>query len=128
MASLNRACILGSLGNDPELRSTPSGQSVCDLRVATNESYTKDGQKHESTEWHSVVCWSTLAETCAKYLKKGRQVYCEGRLQTRSWEKDGVKHYKTEIIASTVQFLGGPSKGEDAPAIPPADDGGEVPF
>jgi len=112
MASVNKAIIVGNLGADPELRHTPNGQAVCELRIATSSSWTKNGEKHEQTEWHRVVVWGKQAEATAKYLSKGRQVYVEGRIQTRSWDdKDGTKRYMTEIIASDVQFLGG--KGGD---------------
>lgn len=112
MASVNKAIIVGNLGADPELRHTPSGQAVCELRVATSSSWTKNGEKHEQTEWHRVVVWGKQAEAAAKYLGKGRQVYVEGRIQTRSWDdKDGNKKYMTEIIASDVQFLGGKGGG-----------------
>ena len=108
MASLNRVMIIGNLGADPELKYSPNGDAVTTFSVAANESWTsKDGQKQERTEWFSVVTWRKLAETCAQYLAKGRQVYVEGRLQTRSWEgQDGEKKYRTEVVAETVRFLG----------------------
>ncbi|MGE0171772.1 MAG: single-stranded DNA-binding protein [Oligoflexales bacterium] len=115
MASVNRVIILGNLGQDPEVRYTPSGAAVCTLSVATTDSRVdKSGQKQESTEWHRVVVWNKQAENCAKYLKKGRSVYVEGRLQTRSWDDktSGQKRYSTEIIAQTVQFIGGGSRSE----------------
>ena len=106
---VNKVILVGNLGNDPELRTTPNGAHVCELSVATNENWTdKQGQKQERTEWHRVVVWGRVAENCSKYLSKGRQVYLEGRIQTRSWEdKEGNKRYTTEIIASDVQFLSG---------------------
>lgn len=108
---LNRAMIIGNLGKDPDLRFTAGGQAVCNFSVATSENYTdRDGQKQERTEWHSVVVWGKQAETCKKYLGKGRKVYVEGRIQTREWEKDGQKHYRTEIVAQDVRFL---DKGRD---------------
>lgn len=108
MSGVNKVIIVGRLGSDPELKHTPQGQAVARLSVATSEQWTdKNGQKQERTEWHRVVVWSKLAEICGKYLSKGRQVYVEGRLQTRSWEdQQGQKKYSTEIVASTVQFLG----------------------
>lgn len=102
--------ILGRLGQDPEMKHTPSGASVCNFSVATSESWTdkNSGQKQERTEWHRVVVWGKLAELCNQYLAKGRQVFLEGRLQTRSWDdKDGNKRYTTEINAAAVQFIGG---------------------
>ena len=100
---------------------TPNGQQVCSLRVATSESYQKDGQREEKTEWHSVVLWGRLAELASKYLRKGRSCYIEGRIQTRSWDdKDGQKRYKTEIVANQLQFIdsGAGKQGEagDMPA------------
>lgn len=108
MAGINKVIIVGRLGTDPELKHTQSQQAVARLSVATSENWTdKQGQKQERTEWHRVVVWGKLAELCGKYLSKGRQVYVEGRLQTRSWEdQQGQKKYSTEIVASTVQFLG----------------------
>lgn len=109
MASVNKVIVIGNLGDDPEKRVTGSGQAVTTLRIATNERWTdKAGQKQERTEWHRVVVWGPQAENCAQYLAKGRQVYVEGRLQTRQWDdKEGVKRYTTEIVAQRVQFLGG---------------------
>lgn len=107
--SVNKVIILGRLGQDPELKYTPSGAGVCNFSLATSENWTdKSGQKQERTEWHRIVVWGKLAELCHQYLSKGRQAYVEGRLQTRSWDdKDGNKRYTTEINASTVQFIGG---------------------
>lgn len=106
MQGVNKVILLGRLGADPESRMTPSGQQVCSLRLATSESYQKDGQREEKTEWHSVVLWGRLAELASKYLRKGRSCYIEGRLQTRSWDDpQGQKRYKTEIVASQLQFV-----------------------
>lgn len=111
MAGVNKVIIVGRLGADPEVKTISSGQNVATLNVATSDQWTdKGGQKQERTEWHRVVAWGRLADLCGKYLSKGRQVYLEGRLQTRSWEdQQGSKRYTTEIVASTVQFLGGAS-------------------
>lgn len=108
MSGINKVIIVGRLGNDPEVKTIGQGQTVARLSIATSESWTgKDGQKQERTEWHRIVVWGKLAEICGKHLSKGRQVYVEGKLQTRSWEdQQGVKKYSTEIVASTVQFLG----------------------
>ncbi len=97
------------MGADPELKYTPSNRPVCNLSVATNESFKdKSGQRQERTEWHRVTVWGEQAETCSKYLSKGRTVYVEGRLQTRSYDdKEGKKRYSTDIVADRVQFLGG---------------------
>jgi len=109
MSGINKVLIIGRLGADPELKTVGSGQQVARLSVATSENWTdREGQKQERTEWHRVVVWGKLADLCGKYLSKGRQVYIEGRLQTRSWEdQQGQKKYSTEIVANTVQFLGG---------------------
>ncbi len=122
--SVNKVILIGRLGNDPELRYTPSGAAVCNFSLATSEVWNdkNSGQKNERTEWHRIVVWGKQAEHCNNYLAKGRQVYTEGRLQTRSWEdKDGVKKYTTEIIANTVQFIG--SKGDTASTNTTADAG-----
>jgi single-strand DNA-binding protein len=151
MASVNKVILIGNLGRDPELRYTPGGQPVANFSIATNESWTKkDGSgREERTEWHRIVAWGRTAELCAQYLAKGRTVYIEGRLQTREWEnKEGQKQRSTEIVANTVQFIGGAAgggagaggsaprggQGGGAPAgggggfdgPPPADD--EIPF
>jgi single-strand DNA-binding protein len=106
---VNKVILVGHLGADPDMRYTPSGQGVCEMRIATSESWNdKNGQRQERTEWHRIVVWGKRAEVCSKYLSKGRQVYVEGRIQTRSWDdKEGNKRYMTEIIAQDVQFLGG---------------------
>lgn len=107
--SVNKVILVGRLGQNPEVRYTPAGAAVANFSVATNESWTdKSGQKQERTEWHKVVVWGKLAELCNQFLAKGRQVYLEGRLQTRQWQdKDGQTKYTTEIQAQTIQFLGG---------------------
>ncbi|HUU33516.1 MAG TPA: single-stranded DNA-binding protein [Vicinamibacterales bacterium] len=108
MGSVNKVILVGNLGRDAELRSTPSGQSVASFSIATTENWTgKDGQKQEQTEWHRIVLWGKTADTLQPYLTKGKQIYLEGRLQTRQWEKDGQKHYTTEVKADKVVLLGG---------------------
>jgi single-strand DNA-binding protein len=106
--SVNKVILIGRLGNNPEIRYTNTGTAVANFNLATSENWNdKSGQRQERTEWHRVVVWGKLAELCEKYLAKGRQCFVEGRLQTRSWDdKDGNKKYTTEIVASTVQFLG----------------------
>jgi single-strand DNA-binding protein len=112
MAGVNKAIILGHLGRDPELRYLQSGQPVCKLNIATSRRYTnKNNEAVEETEWHRVSVWGKQAEHCNNYLTKGRQVYVEGRLRTSSYDKDGQKHYTTEIVADTVQFIGGRGEG-----------------
>ena len=108
MAGINKAIIIGRLGRDPEIRYTPDGRAVANFSIATSEEWTdkNTGEKQERTEWHRIVAFGRLGEICGEYLSKGRQVYVEGRIQTRSWEKDDITRYTTEIIASTVQFLG----------------------
>jgi len=107
MASLNKVMIIGNIGSDPEMRFTANGKPVTSFRVATNQAYTTtEGERKEETEWFTVVAWNKLAEQCNQFLSKGRLVYAEGRLRTRSWDgQDGIKHYRTEIIASRVSFL-----------------------
>ena len=154
MGSVNKVILVGNLGADPELKYTPSNRPLCNLRIATTEVFKdKSGQRQEKTEWHRVTVWGDQAENCNKYLAKGRSVYIEGRLQTRSYDKDGQKHYATDIVADRVVFLGsggggggggegrgkpggfsgrgesGPSDemGESGPASgPPSDD--DIPF
>lgn len=107
---LNKAMIYGNLTRDPEVRALPNGAQVCSFSVATNRVYNdKDGKKQEQTEFHNAVVFGRLAEVMGQYLKKGRPVYIEGRLQTRSWEKDGQKQYRTEIVVDNFQF--GPQAG-----------------
>lgn len=137
MAGINKVILIGNLGRDPELRYTPDGTPVTNFSIATSDSWTDktSGEKREKTEWHRIVVWRKLAEICAEYLAKGRQVYIEGKLQTRSWEKDNVTRYTTEIVASDVQFLGKRPDNTPPPTdaqAPPtaADDQGEddIPF
>lgn len=107
-SGVNRVILVGRLGADPDLRATQTGQNVCTLSLATSESWVKDGKREDKTEWHRVILWARQAELAAKYLKKGRMVYIEGRLQTRSWQDNqGQKRYTTEIVATTMQFLEG---------------------
>jgi single-strand DNA-binding protein len=116
--SVNKVILLGTLGKDPELKYTPQGTAVAKFSMATNESY-KDkasGEWKERTEWHNVVCWQRTAEVAAEYLKKGRKVYIEGRLTTRSWEQDGHKKYMTEIVANELVLLGDRQDGNGKPA------------
>lgn len=127
---VNKVILVGNLGQDPELRYTASGQPVCSMRIATRETWMgRDGQKGERTEWHTVVVWGKQGENVAKYLKKGRQVYVEGRLQTRSWEgQDGVKRYRTEVVANNVVFLqGGGRSDQVSPAPAPGPDEFDAP-
>ena len=119
---LNKVMIIGRLTRDPELRTIPSGASVCQLGVATGYVYTNQqtGQKVENTEFHNVVMWRKLGEIAAQYLKKGARVYIEGRLQTRSWDgQDGQKRYRTEIIADNMIMLGAPSGSQGYAAQTP---------
>jgi len=114
MSGVNKVILIGNLGADPDLRHTPSGLAVSNLNLATTEVFTnREGEKNKRTEWHRVVTFGRLAEICNQYLKKGRQVYIEGRLQTREWEdQKGVKRFTTEVIATNMVMLG--SRGEAA--------------
>lgn len=114
MGSLNRVQLIGNLGKDPEIRAIPSGAKVANFSIATTESYTgKDGQKQDKTEWHNIFMWRGLAEIAEKYLRKGSQVYIEGRLSTRSWDdQSGNKKYMTEIIADNLVMLGKAGSGQ----------------
>jgi single-strand DNA-binding protein len=108
--SLNKAMVIGLLGQDPEIRYTPAGMPVVNLSVATDEAYVdRDGKRQQRVEWHRVMVVGKLALTCNEYLKKGRQVFVEGRLQTREWESNGSTSRRTEILATRVQFLGTPT-------------------
>ncbi|MEW6016332.1 MAG: single-stranded DNA-binding protein [Candidatus Zixiibacteriota bacterium] len=111
MAGVNKVILIGNLGKDPDLRYTPAGQPVATFSLATSEKWRdKDGVMQDRTEWHNIVVWGKPAEMAKEYLSKGRQVYVEGRIQTRNWDdKEGNKRYTTEIVAQRIQFLG--SKG-----------------
>jgi single-strand DNA-binding protein len=112
MASVNKVILVGNLGRDPEVRFMPNGEAVCNFSIATTENWKdKSGVKQEKTEWHNIVMYRKLAEIAGEYLKKGRPVYIEGRLQTRKWEKDGVTRYSTEIIGDNMQMLGSKDGG-----------------
>lgn len=113
MASVNKVILVGNLGKDPEVRFTPSGQAVAKFPIATTDNWTdQSGQRQEKTEWHNVVVWGKQAENCGQYLAKGRQVYIEGAIRSRSYDdKEGNKRYVTEIVAQRVQFLGGGGGG-----------------
>lgn len=126
MASgLNKAILIGNLGKDPEIRYTPSGLGVANFNIATSETWTsKEGEKETRTEWHRIVAFGKLAEICGEYLSKGKQVYIEGRIQTRDWEdKNGIKRYTTEVVASQMLMLGSRDSADTArPQSPPVAD------
>mgnify|MGYP000297786286 FL=1 len=134
--SLNKVLLIGNVGRDPELRYTPNGKPVVSFTVATNRVWTgPDGERREETEWFNVVAWNRLAEQCNEYVRKGRKVYVEGRLHTRSWEgQDGQRRYRTEVIATDVRLLDrrpAESVPEDTFAAEepePAEDHEELPF
>ena len=141
MASVNKVILIGNLGRDPEVRSTPSGQTVASFSIATSESFNdRSGARQERTDWHNIVVWGKQAELCGQYLKKGRQVYIEGRISNQQYEaKDGTgKRYRTEIVAQRVQFLGGRGAGGgdmmDEPrdmagaGMPPSGEDEDIPF
>jgi single-strand DNA-binding protein len=136
---LNKVMIIGHLGRDPEMRFTPSGRPVTTFSVATSRSWnSSDGEKHTETEWFNIVAWSNLAEICKQFLTKGQQVYIEGRLQTRHWDKEGVKHSVVEIVASEMMILGerretnhaqaGEEPSSSMEPESPSDGGDEFPF
>ena len=117
MLGVNKVILIGNLGKDPELRYTPGGQPVATFSLATTERWNdKNGQRQDRTEWHNIVVWGKLAELVNQYLKKGRSAYIEGKITTRSWDdRDGVKKYRTEIVANQVQFLSNSgSSGNDS--------------
>ena len=139
---LNKAILIGNLGRDPEVRYTPSGLAVANFSIATSETWTnKEGEKETRTEWHRIVAFGKLGEICGEYLSKGRQVYIEGKLQTRQWEKDGVTRYTTEVVASEMKMLGSKSQGDgyrpsdsstapeySGPPLPGTQDDDDIPF
>ena len=116
MAGVNKVILVGNLGQDPIVRYTKAGQAVASFSLATSEKWTgKDGNKEEKTEWHRVIAWGKLGEICGEYLNKGKQVYIEGRLQTREWEdKEGVKHHTTEIVCNNMTMLGQAGSGSQS--------------
>lgn len=127
--SVNKVILIGNLGRDPEVRFTGGGRAVANFRIATSEVFSDaQGQRQERTDWHNIVVWGKQAETCGQYLQKGRQVYVEGSLRTRSYDdKDGNKRYVTEVVAQRVQFLGGGGGGGGRgmePRDPMGDDAG----
>ena len=137
MAGINKVILVGNLGGDPEIRYTAAGVAVANFSLATGESWKdKDGQKQEKTEWHKIVAFRRLAEICGEYLSKGKQVYIEGKIQTRSWDdKDGNKKYMTEVVANQMQMLGrvGDKPAEAAAGAPPlqeppASEHDDIPF
>ncbi len=137
MAGVNKVFLVGNLGSDPEMRYTASGTAVCKFSLATSRRFTgKDGQKQEKTEWHRIVAWGKLGEICGQYLAKGKQVVIEGRIDYGSYEKDGVKHYTTDIVAENMQMLGsqggqGTRAQEPEPGFGPPEGGvpdDDIPF
>ncbi len=132
MASVNKVILIGNLGKDPELRYTPSGTAVGNFNIATNEVWTdKNGEKQTRTEWHRIVTWGKLAETCGEFLVKGKQVYVEGSIQTRSWDdKEGNKRTTTEVRAQRVVMLGRAEERamEEAMPVEEKSEDSDVPF
>ena len=124
--SVNKAILLGNLGKDPELKHTASGKTVVNFSMATSERWTSDGEKQESTTWHNIVAWGKQAEVMAEYLRKGKQVYIEGRIANRSYDdKDGNKRYISEVVVQNFSFVGGKTDAEPARQNHP--EGSEVP-
>ncbi len=142
MSSVNKVILIGNLGKDPEVRSIEGGAKVASFTLATNEVFKgKDGNKVEQVEWHNIVVWRGLAELAEKYLKKGSQIYLEGKIKSRSWDdKEGNKRYITEIVGDSMTFLGKPGESNysdrgapaptaaDAPIGQEADSGDDLPF
>jgi single-strand DNA-binding protein len=146
MSGINKVILVGHLGKDPEVRHLDGGVTVASFPLATSETYNKDGKRVEQTEWHNIVLWRGLAEVASKYLQKGKLVYIEGKLRTRSFEdKEKVKKYVTEIVAENFTMLGRKSDFEQSPSIPvssqssapkiddeftigPSDENGDLPF
>lgn len=122
--SVNKVILIGNLGRDPELRYTSSGQPVANFTLATNRQWTdREGQTQQEAEWHRIVAWGKLGEICHQYLTKGRQVYIEGRLQTRTWEdRDGQQRRSTEIVANQMVMLGSPGEPTTPPPSEPVDE------
>jgi single-strand DNA-binding protein len=118
MAGINKAILIGNLGKDPEIRTIDSGRKVATFSLATTESYKdKNGERVDQTEWHNIVFWGPIADVIEKYLKKGSQIYVEGKIRTRSYEdKEGVKKYITEIVGDKMTMLGGGPKTNEAPS------------
>jgi single-strand DNA-binding protein len=144
MAGVNKVILIGNLGRDPEVRHLEGGVSVANFPIATTESYKdKTGNRVEQTEWHNIVMWRGLADVAEKYLRKGMTIYVEGKLRTRSYDKDGQKHYRTEVLADNMTILSrkddhkgsaeqtssnAPSASQDAPAPASADNSDDLPF
>jgi single-strand DNA-binding protein len=129
MKGINKVILVGNLGGDPEVRYTADGVAVARFSLATNDYNGKDGQRREQTEWHRIVAWGKLAETCGKHLAKGKAVYLEGKLRTSSWEQDGIKRFKTEVVVQTMRILGGRDQEElpfEAPEAGVPE--GDIPF
>lgn len=127
MAGVNKVIILGNLGRDPEVRFTQGGSAVCNLSVAVGERVKKGETWEDHTEWFRVVAFGKTAENCGQFLQKGKQVYVEGKLRQREYEKDGQKQRSTEVVADSVVFLGGGKKADAAPASQPLNDE-DLPF
>ena len=128
---LNKVMIIGRLGRDPEMRYTPSGRPVTSFSVAVTRTWkSSEGERNEETEWFNVVAWGSLAEICKQHLAKGREVYIEGRLQTRSWEdSDGKKHFRTELVAREMIMLDAPRRNSQEPeAVDESEHEDEFPF
>lgn len=114
--AINKVILVGNVGKQPEIRRTEGGAAVANFTMATSEKYKdKAGNIQEQTEWHNIVCWRSLAELVEKYVAKGSHLYIEGKIRTREWEKDGVKHYRTEIMADTIQMLGKKTDNSQTP-------------
>lgn len=118
MSGVNKVILVGRLGKDPEVKTLENGKKVANFSIATSESYKEKstGERKEVTEWHNIVLWEGLAEVAQKYIKKGDMLYVEGKLKTRSFEKDGVTHYKTDVVGETITMLGGKKEASNQEA------------
>ena len=128
--SVNKAILIGRLGKDPELKYTPSGRAVCNFSLATDETWTTDGEKHKATTWHNITVWGKQAEIMKEYLKQGQEVYIEGRIDNESYDKEGVKMYRSSVVVQRFSFVGSKAdnQGGDNPQAPQGGDDDDLPF
>jgi single-strand DNA-binding protein len=127
--SLNKILLIGNLGADPEVRYTPAGKPITSFRMATNRRYKVEGEVREETEWFSVVAFGRMAEICSEFLKKGKSIFVEGRMQTRSWvDAEGAKHFRSQVIVEGMRMIGGGGNGKSAPPEEPPHSDDSEPF
>lgn len=129
MASVNKVTLIGNLGKDPETKATPGDKTICTFSIATTEKWTSNGKKQERTDWHNIEAWGKVADICSQYLRKGSSVFIDGKIQYDSWEKDGVKKFRTKIVANSIQLLGKRESNEiNEPSLPPEPSTDDLPF